>query len=280
MVRKKNNLVKPFVKWAGGKRQVIDEIKKYIPENISTYYEPFVGGGAVLFELQPNKAVINDVNVHLYNVYNVIKNNVDELIEDLKQHKNEEDYYYKMRAKDRTDEFNGMTDVQKASRILYLNKTCYNGLFRVNSSGEFNVPFGRYKNPSIVNEPVLRAVSHYLNNNNIAILNVDFEEAIKGMRKQAFVYFDPPYHPLSDTSSFTGYTLDGFDEKDQIRLRKLCDKLNKRGCRFLLSNSSAKFIIDLYDHKDYKIDYVGANRSINSDASSRGEVKEVLVRNY
>ncbi len=277
---KKNKLLKPFVKWAGGKRQILTEIKKYIPEKFSTYYEPFVGGGAVLFELQPRKAVINDVNPHLINVYRVIKNDVETLIADLKTHKNEEDYYYKVRKKDRTDEFKKMSEVEKASRILYLNKTCFNGLFRVNSNGEFNVPFGNYKNPNIVNESVLRAVSAYLNKNKIRILNVDFEQAVKGMRKQAFVYFDPPYHPISDSSSFTGYTLDGFDKEDQIRLKKLCDKLNQRDCRFLLSNSGAEFIQDLYDEEDYIIETVGAKRSINSDGDKRGEVKEVLVRNF
>ncbi|MFW6016541.1 MAG: DNA adenine methylase [bacterium] len=276
--KNKNKLVKPFVKWAGGKRQILSEIKKYIPENFSTYYEPFLGGGAVLFDLQPNRAVINDVNIHLYNVYNVIKNNVDELIEDLKRHRNEEEYYYAMREKDRNGEIEKMSDVEKASRILYLNKTCFNGLFRVNSAGEFNVPFGRYKKPAIVNAPVLKAVSHYLNSNNIRILNVDFEEAIKGMRRQAFVYFDPPYYPLSDTSSFTGYTLDGFDKDDQRRLKRLCDNLDNRGCRFLLSNSSADFIKELYD--GYNIEYIGANRSINSNGDDRGEVTEVLIRNY
>lgn len=273
-----NKLVRPFVKWAGGKRQILDKIRNYIPDNFSTYYEPFVGGGAVLFYIQPKKAVINDANPHLMNVYKVIKNNVEELIDDLKTHKNEEDYYYKIRRLDRTEEFENMSNLKKASRILYLNKTCYNGLFRVNSNGEFNVPFGRYKNPKIVNGPVLRAVSNYLNSNDIRILNVDFEEAIKGMRKQAFVYFDPPYHPISDSSSFTGYTLDGFDKEDQNRLKNLCDKLNERGCRFLLSNSGARFIQNLYDN--YKIDIIGAKRSINSDASKRGEVEEVLVRNY
>lgn len=268
----------PFVKWAGGKRQILDDIKKYIPEKFSSYYEPFVGGGAVLFELQPKKAVINDANKHIINVYRVIKNNIDALITDLKKHKNEEDYYYKIRALDRKDIFQEMSAVEKASRILYLNKTCYNGLFRVNSSGEFNVPFGRYKNPDIVNEGVLRAVHNYLNNNNIRIFNADFEEAMKGMRKEAFVYFDPPYHPISDSSYFTGYTLDGFNKKDQIRLKKLCDNLDKRNCRFLLSNSGAEFIQNLYS--DYKIEVVKAKRSINSNANKRGAIKEILVRNY
>lgn len=268
----------PFVKWAGGKRQILEEIKQYIPEEISTYYEPFVGGGAVLFDLMPDKAVINDANRHIINVYKVVKNNIEELIDDLKKHKNEEDYYYEIRSLDRKEIFKKMTKVEKASRILYLNKTCYNGLFRVNSSGEFNVPFGKYKNPDIVNEAVLRAVHRYLNNNNIRILNTDFEEAMKGMRKEAFVYFDPPYFPISDSSNFTGYTLDGFDKQDQVRLKKLCDKLDSRNCRFLLSNSGAEFIQNLYS--DYKVEVVKAKRSINSNAAKRGEIEEILVRNY
>lgn len=274
-----DNLCKPFLKWAGGKRQLLPVINELIPENYSTYYEPFVGAGAVLFDMQPKKAVINDANEELINVYRVIKNNIDELIIDLKEHVNEEDYYYDVRKLDRTKEYKNMSDVKKASRILFLNKTCYNGLFRVNQQGEFNVPFGRYKNPNIVNEDTLRAVHHYLNNNDIKILNTDFEEAIKYMRKEAFVYFDPPYHPISDTSSFTGYTTDGFNAQDQKRLKKLCDSLDERGCRFLLSNSSANLIVDLYED-DYNLDFVDANRSINSKGDSRGEIKEVLVRNY
>ncbi len=274
-----DKLCQPFLKWAGGKRQLLPVINELIPENYSTYYEPFVGAGAVLFDMQPKKAVINDANEELINVYQVIKNNIDELIIDLKEHINEEDYYYDVRKLDRTKEYKNMSDVKKASRILFLNKTCYNGLFRVNQQGEFNVPFGRYKNPNIVNEKTLRAVHYYLNNNDVRILNVDFEEAIKYMRKEAFVYFDPPYHPISDTSSFTGYTTDGFDAQDQKRLKKLCDSLDERGCRFLLSNSSADLILDLYQD-DYTLDFVDANRSINSKGDSRGEIKEVLVRNY
>ena len=278
MAQKKNPLCQPVLKWAGGKRQLLPEITKYLPKTIKTYYEPFLGGGAVLFHIQPKKAIVNDFNSELINVYKVIKNNVEELIADLSKHKNEADYFYKVREMDRTGELETMTDVQKASRIIYLNKTCYNGLFRVNSQGQFNVPFGKYKNPNIVNEIVLRAVSKYLNENNVTILNVDFEEAVKGIRRDSFVYFDPPYYPISDSSSFTGYTFDGFDENDQIRLKNLCDKFKAKGVNFLLSNSSAPFILDLY--KDYKIDFVGATRSINSNANGRGEVQEVLIRNY
>ena len=288
---RKNKLVKPFIKWAGGKRQLLPEIKKRIPDDMSTYYEPFVGGGAVLFDLQPKKAIINDANEELVNVYEVIRDNVDGLIRELKHHKEtlmeyredenkeEKNYYYEVRAWDRKDNYDSISDLKKAGRIIFLNKTCFNGLFRVNLKNQFNVPFGRYKNPAIVNEEVLRAVSHYLNNNNIRITNEDFEEAMKGMRKQAFVYFDPPYHPISDSSSFTGYTVDGFDEKDQRRLKKLCDNLDERGCRFMLSNSSAPLIQELYE-PNYEVEYIGANRSINSDGDKRGEVKEVLVRNF
>lgn len=274
-----NKLIKPFVKWVGGKRQIMDEILKYVPKNFSTYYEPFVGGGAVFFEIQPKKAVINDVNGELVNLYKVIQNDVDGLIEDLEKHKNEEDYYYLIRSFDRDPYiFDSLSKVERASRIHFLNKTCYNGMFRVNSSGEFNVPFGRYKKPDIVNEDNFRAVSDFLNNSNVRILNTDFESALKYIRKEAFVYFDPPYDPISDTSSFTGYSKNGFDRDDQKRLKKLCDKLNKRGVRFLLSNSSSNFILELY--KDYKIEFVGAKRSINANGDARGEVKEVLVRNY
>lgn len=277
-MQNKNPLVQPVLKWAGGKRQLLSEISKYIPKGIKNYYEPFIGGGAVLFYLQPKKATINDFNNELINVYTVIRDNLDELIIDLQKHKNEEEYFYYTRGLDRTPEFNTLNNIQKASRILYLNKTCFNGLFRVNSSGEFNTPFGKYKNPNITNDITLRAVSKYLNENDIKFINGDFEEALKGIRKGSFVYFDPPYYPISDSSSFTGYTLDGFSKEDQERLKKLCDKLTKKGVKFLLSNSAAPFILELY--KDYNIELVKANRNINSNGAKRGEINEVLVRNY
>ncbi|MBC8589429.1 DNA adenine methylase [Paratissierella segnis] len=274
----RNMLIQPFLKWAGGKRQLIKEIEKYFPNKISTYYEPFLGGGAVLFYLQPKKAIINDYNADLINTYKVIMDNIEELIENLKKHKNTSEYFYYIRGLDRKPEFKNLNNIEKASRLIYLNKTCYNGLFRVNSQGEFNTPFGNYKNPNIVNEHVLRVVNKYLNENDIRILNYDFEEALKGIRKGSFVYFDPPYMPISDSSSFTGYTLDGFNIEDQIRLKNLCDNLDGKGVKFLLSNSSAPFILDLY--KDYNIEFVNAKRSINSIAGGRGEIKEILVKNY
>lgn len=276
---KKNPLVSPVVKWVGGKRQLLQDILKHIPDKYSTYYEPFVGGGAVLFHLQPRKMVINDINEELMNVYNVICNNVEELIEDLKKHKNEADYFYKIRELDRDREkYAQLNNIERASRIIYLNKTCYNGLFRVNRQGEFNTPFGRYKNPNIANEATLKAVNNYFNKAKITLKCGDFEEAVKGIRKGGFVYFDPPYDPVSESANFTGYDKGGFDKDEQIRLKKLCDKLNNRGVKFLLSNSSTEFILGLY--KDYNITIVKAKRSINSKGDGRGDVNEVLVKNY
>lgn len=278
MAKAKNKLVMPFLKWVGGKRQLMSEIDPLIPSKISTYYEPFIGGGAVFLNQQPKKAIINDYNAELINVYKVVRDSVEELIEDLGTHKNESDYFYSIRVQDRQEGFEQLSALKRASRVIYLNKTCFNGLYRVNSSGEFNTPFGRYKSPNIINETVLRAVSHYLNNNDIQLLSGDFEDALKGIRKGSFVYLDPPYDPVSKSSNFTGYVEGGFGSDQQERLRDLCIKLDQKGVNFLLSNSATPFIKDLY--KDFEIIEVDAKRHINSVASKRGSVTEVLVRNY
>jgi DNA adenine methylase len=278
MVMSKNKLVAPFLKWVGGKRQIMPAIVEHLPKNTKTYIEPFIGGGAVLFHLQPKKAIINDFNSELINVYRVVKNNLEELIIDLQKHKNESDYFYKLRGVDRTDKFKAMTDIEKASRVIYLNKTCFNGLYRVNNSGEFNSPFGKYKNPNIVNEPTLRAVSYYLNENDIQLQNTDYEEIMKAAGKSSFIYLDPPYHPVSESSNFTGYVQGGWAAEDQVRLKKACDELTKRGVKFLQSNSSADLIKAQY--QDYIVCTVKANRSINSDGEKRGEVEELLIKNY
>jgi DNA adenine methylase len=277
---KSNKLVSPFLKWVGGKRQLMPSIVALLPKNISSYdyVEPFIGGGAVLFNLQPKNAVINDFNTELINVYNVIKNELEGLIADLKKHKNNSDYFYELRSLDRNDDFKKISQVQRASRIIYLNKTCFNGLYRVNNAGEFNAPFGRYKNPNIVNEPTLKAVNKFLNTNNITINNGDYTTVLKDTTEKSFVYLDPPYHPISESSNFTGYIQGGWNIYDQIELRKACDELHKKGVKFLLSNSSADFIKDQY--KDYNISIVKANRAINSDGANRGEVEELLIRNY
>lgn len=276
----KNKLVVPFLKWVGGKRQLIPEIKKILPKGIlnCTYYEPFIGGGALFFELQPKRAIINDYNEELINVYKVIRDHPNELIEELKKHKNTPEYFYEIRALDRQPLFYNLNDIERASRIIYLNKTCYNGLYRVNSAGEFNSPFGKYKNPNIINEPVIRAVSKYLNSANIKIFNKDYQEILKDIPGNSFVYLDPPYHPISKSSNFTGYIQGGWNEKDQIRLRNVCDDLTKRGIRFLLSNSASDFIREIYS--DYNINIVQANRAINSDSSKRGQINEFLINNY
>jgi DNA adenine methylase len=278
-----NRLVRPFLKWAGGKRQLVPEILQYVPKKYGTYYEPFIGGGAVLFALQPSKAVINDSNHELTNCYEVIRDSVEDLIEKLKQHRlaNCEDYYYEIRSIDRLEGYDTYSQIEKAARILYLNKTCYNGLFRVNSQGQFNVPFGKYENPSILDEAVLRGVSKYLKQKKIKIINTDFAEATITAKKGDFIYFDPPYDPISSTASFTGYDVNGFDKREQERLKEVIDNLGNRGCRVLLSNSCTDFIVDLYRNIElYKIEVVSATRAINSNALKRGQVDEVLIRNY
>lgn len=275
-----NRMLMPFLKWAGGKRQLLAEICRLLPDDYArhTHIEPFIGGGSVLFHLQPERAVINDVNAELINAYLVIKEHPEALIKDLKKHENNAEYFYAIRALDRSESFTDLSPIERASRLIYLNKTCYNGLYRVNNAGEFNTPFGRYKNPNIINEAVIRAVSKYLNSKKIKILNGDYHAALRNLDTNAFVYFDPPYHPVSRSANFTGYVKGGFDENDQINLRKVCDELNEMGVKFLLSNSATKFILDLYS--DYDVHIVQAKRAINSKGLKRGGVEEVLVRNY
>jgi DNA adenine methylase len=276
--------IKPYLKWAGGKRQILPEIKKRLPADIDSrlYYEPFVGAGAVFFDLLPKKAVINDFNTQLIVTYRAIKNNVEDLVQLLKEHqrKNAGDYYYQKRNLDRDGaSFDRLTETEKAARFIFLNKTCYNGLYRVNSRGLFNVPYGRYKNPLICEEPLLRRISAYLNSNGISITitNEDFEKAVSGADGNSFVYFDPPYHSPKGTG-FTGYQADGFGEREQERLGNVFAELTKRNVKCLLSNSDTEFIRDLY--KAYEIIPVQAKRAINSDSSGRGFVGEVLVKNY
>ncbi len=278
---KKNNLVLPIVKWVGGKRQLLEDINNVLPRSFNTYFEPFLGGGAVLFNLQPKKAIVNDLNKELINTYNVVKNNVEELIINLSKHKNESAYFYNLRDIDRTNNFKELSNIDKASRFIYLNKTCYNGLYRVNSLGEFNTPYGNYKNPNIVNAPTLKAVSEFLNCNDIKFYSCDFEQILNMTKKGDFVYLDPPYDPISETSNFTGYNESGFNRDSQLRLKIMCDELDKRGVKFLLSNSATEFILNLYgDNHNYTIKQISAKRYINCQANKRGSVKEVLVYNY
>lgn len=211
----KNKLVIPFVKWVGGKRQLLDEIIPLLPKHFTTYCEPFLGGGAVLFSIQPSKAIVSDLNIDLITAYEVIRDDVEALIESLKKHENTTEYFYAVRDMDMDKtSYQALSRIEKASRLIYLNKTCFNGLFRVNSSGEFNSPFGHYKNPNIVNEPVLRAVSKYFNASSITFYSEDFSETLSRIGKGGFVYLDPPYNPISDTASFTGYNKGGFNRDE------------------------------------------------------------------
>ena len=272
----KKYLCKPFIKWVGGKTQLLPEILKRLPSDIERFYEPFIGGGALFFALQAEKATISDINPELINLYKIVQNNVEELIIDLKKHIYEEEYFYKIRNIDRTDEFMKLSPIERASRFIFLNKTCFNGLYRVNSKGYFNVPFGKYVNPKIADAENLRLCSQALAN--VEINLEGFESIESKITPVDFVYFDPPYVPLNTSSNFTSYSKEGFDIGMQESLYKLCCRLNNKGIKFMASNSSAPFVIDLY--KDFKVELVKASRAINSIAEKRGAVNEVIVTNY
>lgn len=272
---------KPFVKWAGGKRQIIDKLMMYAPYEYDTYFEPFIGGGALLFELSPKKAVINDYNDELMNVFRCIKdeNKFMKMCSELNHHEanHSEEYYYEIRNKDRDKtKFSKITDYKRAARTIYLNKACFNGLYRVNSKNEFNVPFNRKKQVNTYDGQNLGIIHSYLNFNDITILNVDFEEAVKNAKKGDFIYFDPPYD--SETSTFNSYTENGFGKEEQIRLSKVFKELDKRGCYVMLSNHNTTLINELY--KGYYIHLIEAKRNINANGRKRGKVEEVIITNY
>lgn len=269
-------MCKPVIKWVGGKRQLIQDLKELLPSQYNRYFEPFIGGGALFFSLKHQNSFINDYNPELTNLYNVIKNKPDELIKDLKKHKNSQEYYYKVRALDRDEKkYSRMSDVKKASRFIYLNKTGYNGLYRVNRKGQNNVPYGKYKNPSWLDETNLKECSKLLADTQIH--TGDFDVVREHVKAGDFVYFDPPYVPLN-ANSFTSYTDQGFDNKMQERLKDLCDYINSIGAYFMLSNSYTDYILELY--KEYEIKTVYATRAVNSKADGRGKIKEVIVVNY
>lgn len=277
-----NSKPKPFVKWVGGKRQLLRQFRElglYPPEAFDpmtgTYYEPFVGGGAVFFDLLPKNAELSDLNGELVTAYNVIKNNVDELIVSLKKHIYDKDYYLEVRAKNPEE----LNNIEVASRFIFLNRTGFNGLYRVNKRGEFNVPFGRQKNPLICDEENLRRVSAALQG--VTIIQQDYKNVLKTAKKGDFIYLDPPYYPVSTTSSFTSYTAAGFFEREQIELRNTFIKLHKRGCFVMLSNSDTRFTNELYAGlEEIFVNKIVASRVINSKGTGRGKVKEVLVTNY
>jgi DNA adenine methylase len=274
---------KPFIKWVGGKRQLLKQFREmglYPPDGFdpikSTYHEPFVGGGAVFLDLLPKKAVLSDLNFEMITTYKVIKSDVEKLIKTLKTYEYSKDFFLKIRSKNSQR----LSDVQIAARFIYLNRTCFNGLYRVNSRGEFNVPFGKYHNPLICDEDNLKKIAKTLKN--VKIYNEDYKKVLKRAKKGDFIYFDPPYYPVNRTSNFTGYTVQGFFEKEQEELRDVFFELHKRGCFVMLSNSDTPLINKLYSNLDEKIkvNKVLAGRNVNSNAKKRGKIKEILVVNY
>lgn len=272
-------LPRPFIKWVGGKSQILHELTKRLPAKFTNYFEPFVGGGALLFSLDResvSQISINDKNPELINLYTVIRDDVFTLMNRLSKFSNTEANYYKIRQMDRKKSYSRVQRATKAARFLYLNKTGYNGLYRVNSRGENNVPFGHYRNPTILDAENLRSCSTFLQG--VRVSCEDFELLVNEIDKKSFVYLDPPYVPVSSTSNFTSYTRDRFDEEAQNRLKCFCDDLNSKGAKFMLSNSSAPIVYDLY--ADYHIDEIYARRVVNCLGDKRGYVKELIVRNY
>jgi len=266
---------RPFVKWVGGKRQLLDTLHANAPIKFGRYFEPFIGGGAFLFSQLPDSATISDANPELINCYQVIRDDVEALIRSLQTHKNEETHFYAVRAK----KLPKLTAVQRASRFIFLNKTCFNGLYRENKSGQFNAPFGRYENPKIVDKENLRAISEYLKTNDVDIYFSGYQDVLNKARAGDFVYFDPPYAPMTKTASFASYVKGGFGLDNQAELANVFAELTKNGVSVMLSNSNTKIIHDLY--KGFNIKTIYATRSINCKAGGRGkEANEVLVTNY
>lgn len=262
---------RPFVKWAGGKRQLLPQLKRYVPERYGRYFEPFVGGGALFFELRPNAAVLTDVNARLIRTYRGVKNDVESVIELLRGCRHEEGFFYEQRDVD----IDAKSDAEVAAWFIYLNKVGFNGLYRVNRKNRFNVPFGRHRNPTICDEETLRACSAALAGAELEV--ADFATAVAGAEAGDLVYFDPPYVPVSVTSSFTSYTSDRFDRAGQERLRDLALDLKGRGVHVLLSNSSAPLVRDLYQSGFETIE-VSATRLVNSKVTRRGAITELVIR--
>jgi DNA adenine methylase len=276
-----NRTARPFLKWAGGKQQLLAQLEPYFPSGLTRYLEPFVGGGAVFFHLWnrqrlPGRVFLFDHNEELVNAYIAVRDHVDELAGFLTVHqeRHSEEYYYAVRAQDRQPI--ELSDVQRAARTIYLNRTCFNGLYRVNSKGQFNVPMGRYKNPAIVRRDVLRAASAALQSVDIRVNG--FRQLVDQARPGDFYYFDPPYHPVSKTANFTSYTAHAFRDQDQRDLADVFARLAQKGCLCMLSNSHTPFVLGLY--RDYRIETVYAKRRVNSDVNGRGTVKEVVVMSY
>lgn len=270
----------PFVKWAGGKTQLLDKLEGYIPETYNRYFEPFIGGGALLLDIQPQKAVINDVNGQLLNVYSQLKADVEEVIKIINEFDSIECdklHYLRMREEYNEKINKNILDAECAALMIWINKHCFNGLYRVNSKGLFNVPYNQKINGRSINEENLRNISYYLNSYEIEIRKGDFETACIDVQDGDFVYFDSPYIPVSKTADFTDYTKDGFNYDDHCRLAALYRRLDKVGAKVMLSNNNVDLVYELYD--GFKIESIDVRRAINRDASKRVG-KEVIITNY
>lgn len=268
---------KPFIKWAGGKTRLLPELVSRLPQSINSYFEPFLGGGALYFHLQHMPSFISDINAELINAYQTLKSRPDLLIEELHSYQNNEEYYNSIRSLDRDPAvFAKLSSVQRAARFLYLNKTCFNGLYRVNSKGQFNVPFGHYESPKFLDVENITRCSSALANTTISCEG--FTCVLRYAKKGDFVYFDPPYVPDGISSTFTMYTKDGFGVKEQCELSDICEVLDARGVKWMLSNSSAPIVYKMY--KKFNIDTVQVSRSVGASSESRKKVDEVIVRNY
>ncbi len=272
-----------FIKWVGGKKRNLKRLSQFIPHDITTFVEPFVGSGAMYFNLQFDQAIINDQNSELINAYIQLRDHLDEVIAVLKTFADTEECFMRVRAWDRDADYLKRDKAERAARLIFLNKTCFNGLYRVSSRGYFNTPYGH--NPekrgapgNFCDEELLKATSDYLNNCPTRILNLDYFELLNLIPKDAFVYLDPPYFPLNQTSFFTSYTENSWGYGSQQRLHTFCEKLDKRGIKFMQSNSSAPEMFDLY--KDFNIETTDASRTINSDISKRSKIKEIVITNY
>ncbi|AFI06699.1 DNA adenine methylase [Helicobacter cetorum] len=279
---KSSKIYHPFIKWAGGKRNLLPQILPFLPNEFESYFEPFLGGGALFFELfslgrlENKKAYLFDINAELINAYEVLKNNPNALIIELQKFKKEhsKEFYYEVREWDRKDNFKEIDSLLRATRFIYLNKTCFNGLYRVNKEGYFNVPMGAYKDPKICDSEVILNSSYALQN--ATIKHTSYKEVLKLARKFDLIYFDPPYYPLNETSSFTAYSENEFLEKEQKELFRVFDTLAKKQVQVFLSNSNTPFILDLY--QGYKIEILKANRCINSKGNKRSKIDEVLIQ--
>jgi len=274
--------MKPILKWAGGKRQLSSLIIPLVPKIINKYYEPFFGGGAIFFELSPKKAILNDINGELVNLYNVFLDSklLEEFIALLRIHEknHSKEYFYKIREMDRMPDFQNLPRLIRAARILYLNKSCFNGLYRVNSDGYFNVPFNNADKVNLVDELNFWEISSFFASNEVTFHSEDFEKVVSNSKKGDFVYFDPPYDVIRDKQSFTTYSKESFGEDEQKRLSEVCTELDKRGVSWLLSNHNTPLINSLYSK--FIINVIQARRMINSKGNQRGHVDEVLIRNY